>query len=41
MDLKWREEKLAEEAWGLYSFNGRDLSVELEEPYERVAEVEK
>jgi hypothetical protein len=41
MDLKRREEKLAEEARGLYSFNGRDLSVELEELHERVAEIEK
>jgi hypothetical protein len=41
MDLKRREEKLVEEAWGLYSFNGRDLSVELEELHERVAGVEK
>jgi hypothetical protein len=32
MDLEWREEKLTEEhAWGLYSFDRRDLSVELEE----------
>jgi hypothetical protein len=30
-DLEWQEEKLAEEqALGLYSFGGRNLSVELE-----------
>jgi hypothetical protein len=41
VDLEWREEKLAEEqAWGHYFFNGRDLSVELEELHERVAGVE-
>jgi hypothetical protein len=40
-DHEQREEKLAEEqARGLYSFNGRDLSVELEELHERVARVE-
>jgi hypothetical protein len=40
-DLEWREEKLAEEqAWDLYSFDGRDLSVELEEICEHVAGVE-
>jgi hypothetical protein len=38
---EWREEKLAEElAHDLYSFDGRDLSVELEELHERVAGVE-
>jgi hypothetical protein len=32
VDLEQWEEKLAEEqAWGLYSFNGRDLLVELRE----------
>jgi hypothetical protein len=32
MDLERREEKLTEEqAWGLHPFNGRDLSVRLEE----------
>jgi hypothetical protein len=41
MDLEWREEKLAEEqARGLYSFDRRDLSVELEELRKRVARVE-
>jgi hypothetical protein len=40
-DLEWREEKLAkEQARGLYSFDRRDLSVELEELRERVAKVE-
>jgi hypothetical protein len=40
-DLEWREEKLAEEqAWGLHSFDGRDLSVELEELRECMAGVE-
>jgi hypothetical protein len=29
-----------EEAWGLYSFDGRDLSAELEELHEHVAVVE-
>jgi hypothetical protein len=29
-----------EQAWGLYSFDGQDLSAELEEFYERVAGVE-
>jgi hypothetical protein len=39
--LEWREEKLTEEqALGLYSFNGRDLSVELEELQGHVAGVE-
>jgi hypothetical protein len=39
--LERREEKLAKEpAWGLYSFDGRDLSVEPEELHGRVAEVE-
>jgi hypothetical protein len=39
-DLEWREEKLVEEqARGLYSFDGSDLSVELEEPHERKAGV--
>jgi hypothetical protein len=38
MDLKRWEEKLAEEqAWGLFSFDGRYLSVELEELHEHVA----
>jgi hypothetical protein len=38
MDLERREEKLAEEqAWGLYSFDVRDRSVELEELHEHVA----
>jgi hypothetical protein len=42
MNLEWQEEKLAEEqAQGLYSFDGRDLSVELEELHERVAGVER
>jgi hypothetical protein len=41
VDLERREEKLAEEqAWDLYSFDGRDLSVELEELCEHVAGVE-
>jgi chemotaxis protein histidine kinase CheA len=40
-DLEWWEEKLAEDqARGLYSFDGRNLSAELENLYERVAEVE-
>jgi hypothetical protein len=40
-DLEWQEEKLAEEqVQGLYSFDGRDLLMELEELHERVAEVE-
>jgi hypothetical protein len=40
-DLERREEKLVEEQeGGLYSFNGRDLSVELEELRERMARVE-
>jgi hypothetical protein len=40
-DLERREEKLAEEqARDLYSFDGRDLSVELEEICEHVAGVE-
>jgi hypothetical protein len=40
-DVEWREEKLAkEQAWGLYSFDGRDLSVELEELRKCVAGVE-
>jgi hypothetical protein len=40
-DLEWREERLAEEqAWGLYLFDERDLSVELEELREHVIEVE-
>jgi hypothetical protein len=40
-DLEWWEEKLAEEqARGLYLFDGRDLSVELEELCEHVIEVE-
>jgi hypothetical protein len=39
-DLEWWEEKLAEEqAWGLHSFDGMDLSVELEELHERVVGV--
>jgi hypothetical protein len=37
MDLERQEEKLAEEqAHGLYPFDGRDLSVELEELRENV-----
>jgi hypothetical protein len=41
VDLERREVKLTEEqARGLYSFDGRDLSVELEELHERVAGVE-
>jgi hypothetical protein len=37
-DLERREEKLAEEqAWGLYSFDVRNRSVELEELHEHVA----
>jgi hypothetical protein len=41
MDLKQREEMLAEEqAHDLYSFNRRDLSVELEELHGCVAGVE-
>jgi hypothetical protein len=40
-DLERWEEKLAEEqAQGLYSFDGRDLSVEMEKLCERVAGVE-
>jgi hypothetical protein len=39
--LEWREKKLAEDqALGLYSFGGRNLSVELEKLCERVARVE-
>jgi hypothetical protein len=39
--LEWREDKLAMElARGLYSFDGRDLSVELEERHEHMAGVE-
>jgi hypothetical protein len=39
--LEWWEEKLAEEyAHGLYSFNGRDLLVELEELHGQVPRVE-
>jgi hypothetical protein len=34
MDLEWREEKLPKElAWGLYSFDRRDLSAVLEGLY--------
>jgi hypothetical protein len=41
MDLEWQEEKLVKEhAHGLYSFDGRDLSAELEELHERVARFE-
>jgi hypothetical protein len=41
MDLEWWEEKFAEEhARSLYSFDGRDLSVEMEEQHERVARVQ-
>jgi hypothetical protein len=41
MDLERREEKLTEEqALGLYSFDGRDLSVELEELHGHMAGVE-
>jgi hypothetical protein len=41
MDLKRWDDKLAEEqAHGLYSFDGSDLSMELEELRGRVAEVE-
>jgi hypothetical protein len=40
-DLEWREEKLAEkQARGLYSFDGKNLSVELEELCGCVAGVE-
>jgi hypothetical protein len=39
-DLELQEERLAEEqVQGLYSFNGRDLWVELEKLRERVAGV--
>jgi hypothetical protein len=41
MDLERQEEKLVEEqARGLYSFDERDLSTELEELHGRVASVE-
>jgi hypothetical protein len=41
MDLEWREEKLAEEqARGLYSLDGRDLSMELEELHGCVVGIE-
>jgi hypothetical protein len=41
MDLEWREEKLAEEqTQGLNSFDGRNLSVELEELHGCMAGVE-
>jgi hypothetical protein len=41
MDLERQEEKLAEEQdRGLYSFDGWDLSTELEELHDRVAGVE-
>jgi hypothetical protein len=41
MDLERWEEKLAEEqAWGLYSFDERDLSAELEELHEHMAGIE-
>jgi hypothetical protein len=41
MDLERREEKLVvDQAWGLYSFDGRDLSTELEKLCEHMAEVE-
>jgi hypothetical protein len=41
MSLERQEEKLVEEqARGLYSFDGRDLSVELEELHECVTRVE-
>jgi hypothetical protein len=40
-DLERREERLAvEQAQGLYSFDGRDLSANLENLHERVAGVE-
>jgi hypothetical protein len=40
-DLEWCEEKLAkEQAQGLYSFDGRDLSTELEELHGCVAKIE-
>jgi hypothetical protein len=40
-DREWREEKLAEDqAWGLYSFDGRDLLAEVEKLCERVARIE-
>jgi hypothetical protein len=40
-NLERQEKKLVEEqAWGLYSSNGQDLSVELEELREHVAGVE-
>jgi hypothetical protein len=41
MNLEWQEVMLAEEqARGLHSFDGRDLSVVLEDPHKRVAGVE-
>jgi hypothetical protein len=41
IDLEWQEEKLVEEqAWSLYSFDGRDLLAEQEEFCKRVAGVE-
>jgi hypothetical protein len=41
IDLEWREEKLVEEqAWSLYSFDGRDLLAEQEEFCKRMAGVE-
>jgi hypothetical protein len=41
MDLARQEEKLVEEqAWGIYSFDGWDLSAELEELRGHVARVE-
>jgi hypothetical protein len=40
-DLEWREEKLAEDqVRGLYSFDGRDLSAELEKLHECMVGVE-
>jgi hypothetical protein len=40
-NLERREERLTEEqAQGLYSFDGRDLSVELEELHKRMARIE-
>jgi hypothetical protein len=41
MDLESQEEKLVVEwEWGLYSFDGRDLSAELKQLHERVAGIE-
>jgi hypothetical protein len=41
MNIEWREEKLAkDQARGLYYFDGRNMSVEMEKHRERVARVE-